>query len=141
MAGKASGNDTQRDLIHLLQIRHELEMALSFLDGVTLEQFEDDDLRQHAVCMAVAQVGEHVKKLSKRFIMAQPEIAWKAIAGTRDWIIHDYGNLDFDEIYKSVTEDAGGIVELVSKAIDEIGVPEDPIGDAGAQALRNARSI
>lgn len=141
MTEKASQNDPQRDLIHLLQIRHELEMALSFIDGITLEQFGNDDLRQHAVCMAVAQVGEHVKKLSKRFVKSQPEVAWKAIAGTRDWIVHDYGNLDFDEIYKSVTEEAAGIIELVSKAIDEIGVPEDPIGDAGAQALRNARRI
>ena len=141
MVGRASEDNPQRDLIHLLQIRHELEMALSFIDGVTSEQFADDDLRQHAVCMAVAQVGEHVKKLSKRFVASQPKVAWKAIAGTRDWIVHDYGNLDFDEIYKSVTDEAEGIIELVSRAIDEIGVPEVSVGDAGAQALRHARSI
>ena len=115
-------------------------MALSFIDGVTSEQFVDDDLRQHAVC-AVAQVGEHVKKLSKRFVASQPKVAWKAIAGARDWIVHDYGNLDFDEIYKSVTDEAEGIIELVSRAIDEIGVPEVSVGDAGAQVLRHARSI
>lgn len=141
MSEKASENDPRRDLIHLLQIRHELEMALSFIDGVTVEQFSDDDLRQHAVCMAVAQVGEHVKKLSRQFVASQPQVAWKAIAGTRDWIVHDYGNLDFDEIYKSVTDEAGDIIELVSRAIDGIGVPEVPIGDAGVRALKHAHGI
>lgn len=139
--GKASENDPQRDLIHLLQILHELKLALSFIDGVTLEQFADDDLRQHAVSMAVAQVGEHVKKLSKQFVASQPDVAWKAIAGTRDWIVHDYGNLDFKEIYQSVVNEGPKIINIVSQAIDRMGIPEGISGESGAQALRNAPKI
>lgn len=131
----------QRDLIHLLQIQHELQLASSFLDGITLEQFSEDELRQHAVSMAVAQVGEHVKKLSRQFIASQPDIAWKAIAGTRDWIVHDYGNLDFETIYQSVTEESQEVMTCVEKAIAQIGMPDTQIGDIGSIALENARSI
>ncbi|MBT1160740.1 HepT-like ribonuclease domain-containing protein [Bifidobacterium sp. SO1] len=141
MSGSHSGTDPRRDLIHLLQIRHELELALSFLNGVTLEQFEEDELRQHAVSMAVAQVGEHVKKLSKQFVSSQPDVVWKAIAGTRDWIVHDYGNLDFEEVYRSVTAEGPDIIALVTQAIKLIGIPDMAIGDSGAQALRDAPLI
>ncbi|MBT1171148.1 HepT-like ribonuclease domain-containing protein [Bifidobacterium sp. SO4] len=141
MSEKRSANDPQRDLIHLLQIRHELELAQSFLKGVSLEQFEDDELRQHAVSMAVAQVGEHVKKLSKQFVADQPEVAWKAIAGTRDWIVHDYGNLDFEEIYRSVTTEADAIIAIVSKNIELIGMPDTSTAVSAAQVLKDARGI
>lgn len=55
-------DDMHRDLIHLLQIRHELQLAVSFLDGMDLQRFQNDELHQHAVAMAIAQVGENVKK-------------------------------------------------------------------------------
>lgn len=141
MSGRRSDVDSPRDLVHLLQIRHELELALSFLNGVTAEQFGEDELRQHAVSMSIVQVGEHVKKLSKQFVSSQRDVAWKAIAGTRDWIVHDYGNLDFDEIYRSVTEEAPAIVAIVSQAIDLIGIPDAPAEDEGIRALKNAPKI
>lgn len=141
LTGKPSSHDTQRDLIHLLQIQHELQLALSFLDGVTIEQFAEDELRQHAVAMAVAQAGEHVKKLSRQFVASQPDIAWRAIAGTRDWVVHDYGNLDFDTIYQSVTEESPEVMACVKKAIAQIGIPDTHIGDIGSTALKNARGI
>lgn len=91
--------------------------------------------------MAIAQVGEHVKKLSKQFVSNQPEVAWKAIAGTRDWIVHDYGNLDFEEIYRSVTTEADAIIAIVSKNIELIGMPDTPTAGSAAQALKDARGI
>lgn len=33
-------DDMHRDLIHLLQIRHELQLAVSFLDGMDLRVFK-----------------------------------------------------------------------------------------------------
>lgn len=134
-------DDMHRDLIHLLQIRHELQLAVSFLDGMDLQRFQNDELHQHAVAMAIAQVEENVKKLSRSFIDSQPAITWRAIAGTRDWIVHDYGNLDFVLLYESVTNESGAILNVIEQTLSNMDIPDDSPGDLGAQALASARQI
>lgn len=91
--------------------------------------------------MAIAQVGENVKKLSRSFIDSQPAITWRAIAGTRDWIVHDYGNLDFVLLYESVTNESGAILNVIEQTLSNMDIPDDSPGDLGAQALASARQI
>ncbi|MGK7881813.1 MAG: DUF86 domain-containing protein [Crocosphaera sp.] len=50
-------------------------------------------------------IGEATKRLSKEFRTQHPSIPWKAIAGMRDVITHDYDEVDLDEIWTVINED------------------------------------
>lgn len=130
-----------KDLIHLLQITHELELAMRFLDGVSYERFEEDEWNQHAVSFAIAQAGEHIKKLSKAFVQSQPDVEWKAIAGTRDWIVHDYPNLDFETLYDSVTQQAPELVRYLHTVIAEFSQPSAVDTPKGRDILASAQEL
>ncbi|MBT1160441.1 DUF86 domain-containing protein [Bifidobacterium sp. SO1] len=94
--------------------------AQRFLGNMTLEEFSDDDKTQNAVAMAVARVGEHVKGLSRKFRDAEPQTEWKAIAGTRDWIVHDYDELDFARLYQAVTQELPQVIDVLQPYVDEL---------------------
>ncbi len=51
------------------------------------------------------QYWELSKAFTEDYIAAMPEIPWKAIRGFRNIAAHQYGIIDFDDVYKTVTED------------------------------------
>lgn len=60
---------------------------------------------QDAVIRELQIIGEASKRLSAEFKASTPGAEWKKIAGTRDILIHDYGTVDLDEVWKIVQDD------------------------------------
>ena len=116
---------SERDEVHVLAVVRYLLKARSFIEDMTMEEFEADEKTQLATAMAVAQAGEHVKKLSKQFRAMESATDWKAIAGMRDWLVHAYDETDFEELYRSVKDDSRVVLDVLDKYID-MGQLDDP---------------
>ena len=43
-----------------------------------------------SVLYSIAVIGEAAKNISDAFKAAHPDVPWRAIAGTRDRIVHEY---------------------------------------------------
>lgn len=56
-----------------------------------------------AVCMQLIAIGESVNKIHKitngALFQREPEIPWNAIRGVRNFIAHDYFDVDAEEIF------------------------------------------
>ncbi|NEG89719.1 DUF86 domain-containing protein [Bifidobacterium aerophilum] len=115
--GLYTGSTTQ---VHHPAIIRAMRDAQRFLGNMTLAEFNADDKTQNAVAMAVARVGEHVKGLSRTFRDAESETEWKAIAGTRDWIVHDYDELDFARLHQAVTQELPHVIDVLQPYVDEL---------------------
>ena len=88
-----------RDGASLLDIAQAAQSALSFVSGISLDDFAADAKTQSAVLYQIAILGEAVKRLSTEFRDQNPSVDWRAIAGMRDKLIHDYGNVDIDRVW------------------------------------------
>jgi uncharacterized protein with HEPN domain len=44
-----------------------------------------------------------------------PEIPWKAIRGFRNIAVHQYGTIDFKDVYKTVIEDIPELKAVLNK--------------------------
>ncbi|MBR1796254.1 DUF86 domain-containing protein [Candidatus Saccharibacteria bacterium] len=42
---------------------------------------------------------------SENFTLRHPEIPWSAINGLRNNVAHEYGNIEMDSLWETVTED------------------------------------
>ena len=109
---------SERDEVHVFAIMRYLLKAQAFVRGMSMEEFEKDEKTQMATAMAIAQVGEHVKKLSQQFRAMESETDWRAIAGMRDWLVHAYDDVDFDKLFDAVRNDSAEVLDILEQYVD-----------------------
>jgi uncharacterized protein with HEPN domain len=67
--------------------------------------FLDDIKTQSSVLHQLMVLGEAVKRLSDGFRTRHHEIPWSLMAGMRDKLIHGYGIVDLEEVWKTANRD------------------------------------
>lgn len=119
----------EKDAVHLAAMLRYLNLASSFIGEMTFDEFSDEShvQTQFAVAMAIAQVGEHVKGLSREFRSDESSVDWREIAGTRDWLVHKYDEVDLRILYGSVVNDTPALVELLESLLEEDSVDFGPV--------------
>jgi uncharacterized protein with HEPN domain len=103
------------DRILLIDMLVAARDAVSFLDGCSFEQFQEDRMRQLAVVKAVEVVGEAASKLSEEFRSGHSELPWREIVGMRYRLVHDYFGIDLEQVWNTVHEDLSGMIDIVDK--------------------------
>lgn len=75
-------------------------------DAPDIEEFiSERGLYQDAIVRNIEIIGEATKKVDDSFKVNHPEIPWRQMAGMRDKIIHEYADIDWEEVWKVATED------------------------------------
>lgn len=101
-----------RDLISLLDIFQAAQNARSFVQNQTYEAFLENLKDQSAVIWQIATMGEAVRRISAEFRNAHPDVPWQQIAGMRSKLIHDYDQIDLQEVWNVLQID---LVDLISR--------------------------
>lgn len=91
-----------RDNTYKKHILDAIKQIEEYVAGLSHKSFMDTPLIQDAVIRELQIIGEASKRLSAEFKAAIPGAEWKKIAGTRDILIHDYGTVDLDEVWRIV---------------------------------------
>lgn len=107
----------RRDEATLIDIQNAAQSALSFIEGMDKQAFLADLRTQKAVIYDIQTVGEAVKRLSKPFCIAHPEIPWSQMAGMRDKLAHDYDHVNVDRVWLVVSEDLPELLKLLKPLI------------------------
>ena len=59
-----------------------------------------------------------------------PELPWKMMAGMRDEVVHEYDDVDLDEVWETLTHDAPRVIAVLEAL--EPRRENGPIGDSPA---------
>ena len=78
------------------------EKILRFTSGMNQEQLVEQELVMDAVLRNIEIIGEATKHLPDDVREKMPGIAWKKIAGMRDWISQVYYRVDDDIVWNAV---------------------------------------
>ena len=74
--------------------------------GDSFDAFLSDPMCQHSIAFCILQIGELVSKLSQELRTATiHDMNWTAIKGMRNIVVHDYGNVDQEEVWTAATRD------------------------------------
>lgn len=109
-----------------VRLRHMLdaaERAVALVEGRKRVDLDREDVILLALTRLVEIVGEAAKAVSPDTRTRHPEIPWRAIAGTRDHLIHGYFNVDLDRLWSIVAED---LPKLVGQVRDVLARSESP---------------
>jgi uncharacterized protein with HEPN domain len=86
-------------------LRHILIEADYLVDrsaGLTSDSFRTDATVQRAFVRSLEIIGEASKKVPADFRAHHPQVEWRAMAGMRDRLIHDYFGVDYDLVWDVV---------------------------------------
>jgi len=71
-----------------------------------------------SVLYSVATMGEAAKNISPAFKDAYPNIPWRAIAGIRDKVVHEYFRTNTRRIWDVVSSDIDELEAVLNKPLD-----------------------
>jgi uncharacterized protein with HEPN domain len=90
--------------LYLHDIKEAVEKIETFTKGFTFEEFAKDTKTVDAVIRNLEIMGEAVKHISTRVKEKHPDIDWKAMAGMRNILAHEYFGVRMGIIWKTIRE-------------------------------------
>ena len=103
----------QRDAAYLWDMLDAARMVEQLTSGLEFTQYSNDRRTQLAVERCLEIIGEAAAKVSALFCKAHPEIPWRQIIGQRNVLIHEYGEIKQERIWKVVAENIPQLIELL----------------------------
>jgi len=111
---------SQRDVQVINKLLSESAQLTDLIDGLTLEDFLNDERTKRAVCMTLINIGELIKNLTDDFRKQHSEIPWKLIAGLRDVTAHKYQTLRMEDIWETATKDIPKLQKDLTAILDNL---------------------
>lgn len=107
-------------LTFLQHILGSIELIEEYLHSVSEKKFKQSPAIQDQVLYRLMIIGEAVKNMPEAVRKQHAEIPWKAIAGMRDVLIHQYFGVDLDEVWLILTKRIPILKKQIQEIIDEL---------------------
>ena len=112
-----------RDPAYLLDILKAARLVQEFVEGMDRTAFDDDLKTQSAVIRQLEIIGEATRRLSSAFRASHPDIPWQSMAGMRSVLIHDYDQVDMDDVWNTIANDIPALIAQV-EPLTRLGNPD-----------------
>ena len=110
------------------RIYHILEQAASIrhrLAGLTAEELFANQDKTEATLYGLMVIGEAVRAMDDAFKASYPDIPWRSIVGMRNFIVHEYEGIDYDEVWKAASVQLPALVPRLIEIYRAFEYPED----------------
>lgn len=95
---------SEKHIQYLMHIRDECNYIVNTMKEVSsFKDLMDDEDKKRGIVRSLEIIGEATKRIPADIKYKWNEMDWKAIAGMRDKLIHDYAEVDYDIVWNTVT--------------------------------------
>jgi len=95
-------------LPYLEDILHSIGQIEQYVadDGRSKETFVKNTQAQDAIARRLEIIGKATKRLHEDFKEEYNQIPWKLMSGLRDVLIHEYDQIDLDQVWEVIQKDS-----------------------------------
>lgn len=104
---------------YLTDIVDAFEKVAQFIENMSFEAFTQDAKTQFAVVRALEIVGEATKRIPEAVRGREPSVPWRAMAGMRDKLSHDYISVNVAVVWKTASEDLPGLAPILRRMVSD----------------------
>lgn len=98
-------DNIKNDNYYLKRIITDISFVLSHTNGMSSEDFENNEILLDSVMFRLIQISENSDRLTSEFKESHSDIPWHAMRGLRNRIVNEYGNVNLSVIYNTVIFD------------------------------------
>jgi len=108
-----------RDKERLTHINQAIGRIKRYTKDLSYDSFIADDMVYYAVVKNIEIIGEAANMLTAEFQIAHPETPWKMIKGMRNYIVHEYFQIDSNVVWNVVTQNLPELESQVTEYLSE----------------------
>jgi uncharacterized protein with HEPN domain len=105
---------------YLRDILDAAQKAEQFVAGMDITAFEGDAKTFFAVIRALEIIGEAAKYIPASVRQRYPEVPWRAMAGMRDRVIHNYLGVNLQRVYETVKQDVPSLRSAITRILADL---------------------
>ena len=97
--------EASKNIIRLEHIVQAIERIKRYTLGKRFDDLVKDDMMYYAVVKNIEIIGEAANLLTNEFKSEHPDTQWKLITGMRNYIVHEYYQVDNTVIWDVIQND------------------------------------
>ena len=108
-----------RDRSRLEHILEAIDRLQTYAGNLSKEELEEDVLRYYGIVKNIEIVGEAARMLTETFRSAHPETNWRSIANMRNFLVHEYFQVDSEVVWSVIHEEIVELRKQVTRYLSE----------------------
>jgi uncharacterized protein with HEPN domain len=101
------------DLNRLRDMLDAARLSQQIVEGKSRNSLDEDIVIALALTRLIEIIGEAASHISNEIRTQLPQIPWRNIIGMRNRVIHDYGNVNYDILWKATAEDIPELIRIL----------------------------
>lgn len=97
-----------------------IERVIRYTSGKSFNDLVNDDMMYYAVVKNIEIIGEAANLLSEDFLASHSHTPWKQVRGMRNYIVHEYFQIDDVVVWGVVTTDIPILHQQILEYLNEI---------------------
>ncbi len=111
---------TRDHRLYLEDILAAIENIEKYTVDMSLESFRSDTKTQDAVVRNLEIIGEAVKRIPDSVRHKYPDVEWRPAAAMRDFLIHEYPEIDVEAVWDTIKSDLPSFKDGVKRCSNEL---------------------
>lgn len=110
-------NNPKNDSYYIEKILTDLRFIVKHTANISRQELEMNEVLLDSMMFRLIQLHENARNLTDAYKTKRTDIPWKDISGLRNRVVHDYGNVNLEIVYATLTEDVPLLIEMFEKEL------------------------
>lgn len=108
-----------KDRMRLEHIAEAINRLQTHAGNLAEDELKKDVMRYYGIVKNIEIIGEAARMLTENFKAAHPDVDWRSISGMRNFLVHEYFQVDSDTVFSVIHNEIPDLKTLVDRYLAE----------------------